>query len=455
MIGGGIAGLAAAWSLRDRDVVVLERDGRIGGRIMSVEADPYWLNLGAHLFPGPDTRLGAVAAELGIEVVPIVGSTVGIALRGAISTASSPIGHFGRLPLSPRERVQLAALGLRLQRGMWEYRRAATRAPGESAADVRTRLLRLHGDVSFADYLGRPYGVVADLVRVATHRASAEPEDISAGAGLSLFAHVWGGRRSIVGRNVVGGTERLPRAMAQAVGPDRIRTGARVTRVAQEEGHVCVDFDHRGASGRLRASTAVVATPAASTAEIVRPLRPELASALSAMTYGPFVCLGLVTRERSPSPWDGAYAIATPGRAFSVFFNHANVMRRGGARQPGGTLMVYAGGDLARRVFDWSDAAIRDVFVADLASMYPGVADVIEDAIVQRWIHGNAYARPGRWAYQPAIERSMAGGRVQLAGDYFVEDSSMDAAAQTGFDAADRIKRLLDEQEPGLPARFN
>ncbi len=35
VIGGGIAGLAAAWDLRNRDVVVLEGAGRLGGRIRS------------------------------------------------------------------------------------------------------------------------------------------------------------------------------------------------------------------------------------------------------------------------------------------------------------------------------------------------------------------------------------------------------------------------------------
>ena len=32
VVGGGIAGLAAAWRLRDRDVLVLEASDRIGGR---------------------------------------------------------------------------------------------------------------------------------------------------------------------------------------------------------------------------------------------------------------------------------------------------------------------------------------------------------------------------------------------------------------------------------------
>ncbi|CAN5132701.1 hypothetical protein BH09ACT13_BH09ACT13_12300 [soil metagenome] len=35
VVGAGIAGLAAAWSLRDRDVLVLEAEDRVGGRMKS------------------------------------------------------------------------------------------------------------------------------------------------------------------------------------------------------------------------------------------------------------------------------------------------------------------------------------------------------------------------------------------------------------------------------------
>jgi len=44
IVGGGIAGLAAAWRLRHRDVLLLEADTRVGGRICSEPRGAYWLN---------------------------------------------------------------------------------------------------------------------------------------------------------------------------------------------------------------------------------------------------------------------------------------------------------------------------------------------------------------------------------------------------------------------------
>jgi len=52
IVGGGIAGLSAAWRLRHRDVLLLEAGDRLGGRMRSDPCGEYWLNYGAHLFPG-------------------------------------------------------------------------------------------------------------------------------------------------------------------------------------------------------------------------------------------------------------------------------------------------------------------------------------------------------------------------------------------------------------------
>ena len=57
IVGGGIAGLSAAWRLRHRDVLLLEAGDRLGGRIRSEVHGDYWLNHGAHLFPAPGSLL--------------------------------------------------------------------------------------------------------------------------------------------------------------------------------------------------------------------------------------------------------------------------------------------------------------------------------------------------------------------------------------------------------------
>src|SRR5262245_113484 len=78
IVGGGIAGLTAAWTLRDRRTLVLEAGDRVGGRLRSEPRGMYWLNLGAHLFGGPRTLMGRLASEMGLETRPIPGNRMGI-----------------------------------------------------------------------------------------------------------------------------------------------------------------------------------------------------------------------------------------------------------------------------------------------------------------------------------------------------------------------------------------
>ena len=89
IVGGGIAGLAAAWRLRHRDVLLLEAGDRLGGRMRSDPCGEYWLNYGAHLFPAPGSIVDGLARACGLETVPVTG-TVSRPHSRAIRSTSEP-----------------------------------------------------------------------------------------------------------------------------------------------------------------------------------------------------------------------------------------------------------------------------------------------------------------------------------------------------------------------------
>ena len=100
VVGGGIAGLTAAWTLRHRSVLVLEASDRFGGRMRSEPRGEYWLNLGAHLFPGSGSLLDALVAELGLETLGIPGSTTAMEFEGRVFPTRRVEAYPLRLPLS-------------------------------------------------------------------------------------------------------------------------------------------------------------------------------------------------------------------------------------------------------------------------------------------------------------------------------------------------------------------
>jgi oxygen-dependent protoporphyrinogen oxidase len=428
VIGGGIAGLSAAWRLRHRDVLLLEAGDRLGGRMRSDPCGEYWLNYGAHLFPAPGSLVDAMARDCGLETVPVTDSMMGLALGSTLLIHGGVETYPFRLPLSARDRIAFAKAGLKVKRAVARYHRLECRYDFE---DHRT----------FGEFLGPLPPAVHEIFSCAAHRATAELDELSAGAGIGLFALVWGGKGSLIARNLLGGTGRLPAALGRALGA-RARTGCRVEGVQPDGAELVV----RCGGEEIRARHVIVAAQAPYAAPLVAPVAERAAAALSQLTYGAFLSVAVETSEPAAMPYDDVYAVATPGRVFDLFTNQAHALRSGGTRRPGGSLMLFAGGRRAAALMHEPDERIVASFLADLHELYPQTRGVIAGATVHRWELGNVYARPGRGRLQAALEGPLGTHEnLHLAGDYFAELGNMEAAARTGRAAAERVDALIGE----------
>jgi oxygen-dependent protoporphyrinogen oxidase len=442
IVGGGIAGLSAAWELRDRNIIVFESADRVGGRMRSEPRGHYWLNLGAHLFGGPDSHLARLVDAAGLETRAIPGNRMGLAVNGAVVASGAPETYPFRLPLSPAARLSFVKSGLKLRWAASGFQRIARRRPGEPAGAVRARVVAYRDNETFAGYLGVMHPDIALIFRAVAERITAEPHEITAGCGAGLFAVCWGQYADAgtqLARNLMGGSALLPQTLARRLG-ERVVTGATVEEVVPEATRVRVRVRLSGGVQGRSARYVIVATPAYVTHRIVRNLPADTAAALARIPYGPFVCGAILTGEGGPMPWDDVYAIATPGKAFNMLFNHANVLRGPGRREPGGSLMVYGGGDSGRRLLQMTDARIEDAFLRDLYTILPGVKGLVREVIVHRWEYAIPYIAPGRSRLQPALERPL--GNVLLAGDY-LEFPDMEIAAVAGSEAARTARRGL------------
>jgi oxygen-dependent protoporphyrinogen oxidase len=427
IVGGGIAGLSAAWRLRHRDVLLLEAGDRLGGRMRSDPCGEYWLNYGAHLFPAPGSLVDRMARECELETVPVTGGMMGLAVGAAILERGRVETYPFRVPLSLRDRLAFARAGLKVQRGVRRYFAAENRYAFEN-------------DRTFADFLGPLPPAVREIFSCAGHRATAELDELAAGTGLGLFALVWAGKGSLIARNLRGGTGQLPAAIGRALG-ERARAGSRVRAIEEDGRELVVSCGGE----EIRARHVIMAAQAPHAAPLVAPVAERAGAALAQLTYGAFLSVAVETNETAAMPYDGVYAIATPGRVFDMFTNQAHALRTG-PRRPGGSLMLFAGAHGAAELMRESDEAIVERFLADLYAMYPPARRVVAGATVRRWELGNVYARPGRARLQPALEGALgAHENLHLAGDYFAELGTMEAAAQTGLAAAERVDSRIRE----------
>jgi oxygen-dependent protoporphyrinogen oxidase len=300
-------------------------------------------------------------------------------------------------------------------------------------------MLAYLGDDSFAHFLGPLPKSVDSIVRPTIQRSSGEPEDVAAGYGVGYFHLVWN-RGEGLSRNVIGGPSTLTERLAADLGP-RLNTECRVEEVTSNGDGVRVGYVVGNERRQVQARFAIVATPAYVTRSILRGLPEETDRALGEIVYGPYVVAAFLTDETFPMPYDHVYAVAVANKSFNMLFNMANVVRaQSPAREPGGSLMVYSGAGLGRRMLELSDEGVTRTYLDDLSDIYPEARRAVREVVIQRWERGLPYPRPGRYRLQPALERPL--GKVFLAGDY-LGTWYTETAIQTGMAAAEAIRGHL------------
>jgi protoporphyrinogen/coproporphyrinogen III oxidase len=436
IIGGGLAGLSAAWDLRDRNVVLLEAADRVGGRLRSERRGDNWLNWGGHVFSGAGSVTDRFLIESGTVAETMGGRLASVHLNGKTITSGGIETFPFRLPIPMRARVSLVTTGLRLRYAVRKYGQVAHPIPGEDPAVRQLRILQFMEDRTFKDFLGDVPEDVRLLFSATVTRSSGDIDEVAAGYGIGYFHQVWD-KKGGLSRNIIGGSATYAQNLAAGLG-DRVRLNAAATSVEQDADGVIVRWTQDGVEHEARAAHAIVATQAHITRKIVPGLPDETAAALGEIRYGPYVVGAFLTGETGPMPWDPLYALATPRKTFSMMFNVTNVRRNGEtSRAPGGSLMVYAAANQARALDGLSEDEAGARFRQDLADIYPVTRDVITEAVIHRWPHGTSYPRPHRSKLQSALEKP--NGRIILAGDY-MGSWYTETAVATGAAAAKKVR---------------
>lgn len=440
VIGGGIAGMSAAWRLRDSDILVLEASTRIGGRLRSERRGKYWLNWGGHVFAGQGSFADQILKEIGVDSLDLTGSFTALSFKGKTINGGNINLYPLRLPLSWSTRFEIAKVGLKVMAAVKKYGKVCKARPGE---DYRVRQQRIYdymADETFSSFTG-PISPDADaFFRPTVSRSSGDPEEISAGAGVGYFLLVWD-KSAGLARNIVGGAASIPQSIAHKLG-DKVQVGAEVIEVIQHDDHVEVIYKKDGQEITEKARYCVMTTPATITHRVTKGIDPVTHEALGKIRYGHYVSAAFLTNEVGRQSWDNVYAYCTPQRSFNIAFNMSNLVRstEGTERSPGSSFMVFSPATLARNLINLPDDQVLDIYRKDLEEVFPGFGKIVVEQEVQKFHDGLAYCFPGRNKLQPALMRPAH--RVYLAGDY-LGSWYTETAIQTGLQAGEEINSKL------------
>ncbi|KMS71862.1 protoporphyrinogen oxidase [Streptomyces viridochromogenes] len=304
VIGGGIAGLAAAHRLLDagRRVTVLEASDRVGGKLLPGRIAGVRVDFGAESMLARRPEAVALAREVGLDerLQPPATATASIWTRGALRPM--PKGHVMGVP-----GTAAALSGVLSDEGLARIERDADLPRTEVGDDVAVgeyvaaRLGREVVDRLVEPLLGGVYA--GDAYRISMRSAvpqlyqAARTHDSLTEAVREIQAKAAANQQTgPVFMGIEGGVGQLPLAVAESVRArgGEIVTGAPVTELSREEaaGWRVVAGDRV-----LHADAVVVAVPAAAAATLLHTEAPEAATELDGIEYASMALITLAYRR--------------------------------------------------------------------------------------------------------------------------------------------------------------
>lgn len=441
IVGAGLAGLSAAWKLKDRDFLLLEKDSRFGGRIQSQKRGEYWLNWGAHVFAGEGSSTEELLREAGVPSVEIPGTLKALSMNGKLirngHIATFPL----RIPMPMKDRLGTMYGGLKIVAGVAKYVGVVKKRETETGPERQQRIYNFENERTFQEFIGKLPSDSSALFQTTVIRSAGNMDQISAGAGIGYFSLVLGFGQGLQ-RGIVGGPSTLTSTIANSVN-SKMQLGAEVYEVIENKDSVTIRYTQGGTNHEVQAKAVILACTANISKQVAVNISKDLSDALGEVKYGPHVSTAFLTNETGARPWDDIYAIAAPKRSFAIALNQANIVRGAeSSRMQGGSFMTFSPAALGRALLHKSEAEVIETHLKDLDQVlnYKGFADSVVEAKMERWENASPYCAPGRAKLQPILMKGE--GRILLAGD-FLGTLYTETAVTTGFTAAERAIKVL------------
>ncbi|MBI2917068.1 MAG: NAD(P)/FAD-dependent oxidoreductase [Chloroflexi bacterium] len=361
IVGGGLTGLCAAYTLAQRghQVTVLERGGELGGQMSTFNTPGEPLERFYHHIFTSDTQFIALVQELGLGPRLVwLDSKVGFFHGGKIYKFVTPGDLLRFSPIGLTDRVRLGLLGMYLRRAKdwrrWEgvtAREWIIRNAGRRNFDVVWGPLLRGKFGASADEIGMPWFWGKIHLRFASRKGLGQRESL--GYMMGGFAQV---------------ADALAQRIRQAGG--EVHTGQEVRRVTVAGGRATgVEVAGRLGERHLDFDAVIATVPSFVALRIAPELSGDYALKLSQGRYQAAVCLVLLLRQRlTPIYWLNISDATVP---FVAAIEHTNFV---GPEHYGGRHVLYLSNYLAptEPLAQASREELLEAYLPHLSRLNPG-----------------------------------------------------------------------------------
>jgi monoamine oxidase len=496
VIGAGLAGLSAAYRLRqaDHDVTVVEARDRSGGRVRTVREpfpDSLYAEAGALFIPRYHNLTIGYARRFKLKLDPIPPDLPGRTICFLKSThVPSPNDPAATWPVKLREnehcRVDLGGLILGGLMGLWELYILPTVVAIQDHArfeSVNSEQLAKYDELSFREFLENQGASPAAIEILRLGYFDLWGDGIESVSALTLLRDIAlnglpphfklppavcgpakprsavrpaaesnagsaGQESDALTFAISGGNDQLPSAFEQQL-KGRVRFNSPVVRIepgADQVGLVC---GRPGATERLVGDRVICTIPFSvlRDVEIEPAFTPEKSKAIAELAYTS-VCRVFVQtgkREWKPArPFEGQneLPIGTASTDLpSMFVHDATVIQK----STRGIIESFTAGAHARNLDGMAEEERVAYTQKYVSQVYPGLTGQLKGGASKSWDEdpwsrgGYCYFRPGEMArLLPHIERPE--NRVHFAGDHTsVAPGWMEGALESGHRAAQEV----------------
>ncbi|MFN8443755.1 MAG: protoporphyrinogen oxidase [Caldilineaceae bacterium] len=440
VVGGGIAGLSAAWQLQQRGVryTLIETTSRLGGMIQSRTFSGFVAEGGPETFITRKPELWNLALQLGLEdrMEPIRSETSGAAVlyNGKVEPVPlSPVRFLKTSLLSWRGKLRLLAepfIPARADDGDETLANFARRRLGSEASE---RLI--------APILSGIYNSDAERQSIMTTASVMRDLEKHGNLVLGTLANMRKRRAQIKSGAVLpprsvsfaNGAQELVETLGKKLTGD-LRLNTQIISLEQREAGYLVTLNN---GAQLTADALILAIPAKHAAPLLSKLAPNASTLLEQIRFASIGTLALGFNQAAMRNAPTVSSLMIPRRAQRKI---DAVLWRPQRAPTGKTLLRIFFGGAAPQLLDLDDAALLDVVRNELRELL-NISDAPLAHQIFRWPHGFPQADVGHLQLVDRIEAALPT-NIALAGNSYRGIGVPDCVRQ-GLHAAERIEQQL------------